>query len=62
VLWDIDDIADQTLSTFNDTQQLLDELLTIIKDDSNDSKTHVLIMSNGGFEGIYQRIISALKR
>ena len=62
VLWNIDDIADQTLSTFNDTQQLLDELLTIIKDDSNESKTHVLIMSNGGFEDIYQRIIRALKQ
>jgi len=67
VLWSIDELACDTISAFDDSDKLLAAILTAIDSPTVDAKnqtagkTHVLIMSNGGFEGIYQRIIQALQ-
>ena len=59
VQWDIKEIADSSLQAYTDTQTLIEAITTYVQ--KNKAKTHVLIMSNGGFEGIYQRIIDALE-
>ena len=62
VEWDIEEIADHKLKTYTNSQCLIDAVLEAISKTSKHGKTHVLIMSNGGFEGIYQRIIDALEK
>ncbi len=60
VQWDVSDLASQNLQTFNDSQTLLDAILSQIN--QTPTKLHVLIMSNGGFEGLYARIIERLEQ
>lgn len=43
----------------NDTQQIIDHLLAQIGQANKDDA--IIIMSNGGFEGIHQRLLAALK-
>ena len=62
VHWDIQEIADSSTQTYTKIQNLVDAIMSALNETKNKSKTHVLIMSNGGFEGIYQRIISALEK
>lgn len=61
VQWNIEEIADHSLTSYSDSQLLVDAIINAIAKTSKKSKTHVLIMSNGGFEGIYRRIIDALQ-
>ena len=43
----------------NDTQQLIDHLVSQLGQAGKDDA--VIIMSNGGFEGIHQRLLEALQ-
>ncbi|MEO0367704.1 MAG: UDP-N-acetylmuramate:L-alanyl-gamma-D-glutamyl-meso-diaminopimelate ligase [Pseudomonadota bacterium] len=56
--WNIAELSSDTLSTFDSTQLLLDTLLD--HQASTGKASHILIMSNGGFEGLHQRLITAL--
>lgn len=58
VKWDIDELKSNDINAFNDTQTLLTALLEQI--DNTDGPVNVLIMSNGGFENLYQRLIERL--
>ncbi|MBT8113741.1 MAG: UDP-N-acetylmuramate:L-alanyl-gamma-D-glutamyl-meso-diaminopimelate ligase [Arenicella sp.] len=60
VLWDIDELSDDRISTFRDTGDLLRHLLKQLPPEN--AKTNVLIMSNGGFEDIQQRLIAKLNQ
>lgn len=59
VTWDIDELQDEQITTFDDTQRLIDSLMHKLS--SSDIKTNILIMSNGGFENLYQRLITILE-
>ena len=58
VKWDINEIASESIRAFDNTELLLEQLATLIEQDQG--RTNVLIMSNGGFENIYQRLIDRL--
>jgi len=58
VKWDIEELKSNQISAFNDTQTLLNSLLETIE--NTDGIVNVLIMSNGGFENLYQRLIERL--
>jgi UDP-N-acetylmuramate: L-alanyl-gamma-D-glutamyl-meso-diaminopimelate ligase len=66
VNWDIESVA-QNCSVpavvCNDIEQLLASTLEQINQAQLDgaAKSHVVIMSNGGFEGFHQRLVAALK-
>ncbi len=60
VAWDVN----QTLAAIQkpvviaqDTQHIIDGLMTQVKPDD-----HILVMSNGGFDGIHQRLLNALNQ
>ena len=58
--WNLDDIVSQsetTAAVYSDTDKIIDHLLSKSKPGD-----HILIMSNGGFEGIHQRMLDALER
>ena len=58
--WDLSEVVEQsktTASLFSSTQAIIDHVLAQAK-----SGDHVLIMSNGSFEGIHQRLLDALQR
>ena len=57
--WDIQaELKNNTYSmhVFSSTQAIIDKVLAEVNADD-----HIIIMSNGGFEGIHQRILDALK-
>ena len=57
--WNLSDIAEQSekpASLFSTT----DDIITHLVSQANDGD-HILIMSNGGFEGIHQRMLDALQ-
>ena len=55
--WDLaSNINLDSLQVFSSTQAIIDKVIAEAKTDS-----HILIMSNGGFEGIHQRLLDALK-
>jgi len=58
VQWDISELENNRVSAYDSSQQLLEHLYKKIKE--YHSVCHVLIMSNGGFENIYQRLIDKL--
>lgn len=58
VSWDINAIADDKIATFNNTDDLLESLLQTVND--NDQFSNIIIMSNGGFENLHQRLIEKL--
>ncbi len=61
VSWDIESVArgcDIPATVYDDIQQLLARTAEQL-DDSD--KSHIVIMSNGGFEGFHQRLVSALQ-
>ena len=47
---------DASVQVFSSTQAIIDNLLTDVKTDD-----HIVIMSNGGFENLHQRLLDALK-
>ncbi len=58
VQWDINQLSDTRTATFGDVDQLLNILLNALK--QTDEACNVLIMSNGGFEGLYKKLLNAL--
>jgi len=58
VKWDINELKSNDICVFDDTEILLNTLLKKINETDNIS--NVLIMSNGGFESLYQRLIKQL--
>ena len=58
VKWDIEELKSNEISAFDDTETLLDSLLE--KVDNANGIVNILIMSNGGFENLYQRLIERL--
>ena len=57
--WSLDDVASQLgehAGVSNNTSSIIDNVLAIVK-----AGDHVLIMSNGGFEGIHERLIAKLQ-
>ena len=53
--WEFDNINQQQVSLYLETDDLLKDLLQLLKPDDQ-----VLIMSNGSFDGIHQKLITAL--
>lgn len=72
VNWDLQSVAtacNVPAVVCEDIDQLLRHTLTLIQPLSNqssdqlpDTMTHIVIMSNGGFEGFHQRLVAALQR
>ena len=58
VSWDISNIESDTILAYDDIENLLESLLKAV--DNND-KSNIIIMSNGGFDNIHQRLIAKLK-
>ena len=58
VKWNTDELKSSNISVFGDTEILLNTLLEKINQTNNIS--NILIMSNGGFESLYQRLIERL--
>ncbi|WP_415890525.1 UDP-N-acetylmuramate:L-alanyl-gamma-D-glutamyl-meso-diaminopimelate ligase [Neptuniibacter sp. SY11_33] len=57
--WSLDKVVEQgqvPAQVFSQTQTLIDELVPTLESD-----THIVIMSNGGFEGIHQRLLAKLR-
>ncbi|MFT5453246.1 MAG: UDP-N-acetylmuramate: L-alanyl-gamma-D-glutamyl-meso-diaminopimelate ligase [Enterobacterales bacterium] len=52
--WELDD-SDENTSVYSDTEELLSKLITLVSPGDQ-----VLIMSNGGFDGIHQKLLNAL--
>jgi len=53
--WNADTLESESIQVMENTQSIID---TITKQAVNGD--HVLIMSNGGFENLHQRLLSAL--
>lgn len=58
VTWDISELESDSISAYSSTELLLEQLIGLIDGDSG--RTNVVIMSNGGFENLYQRLIDRL--
>ena len=55
--WDLAaDLNSDSIHIFTSTQDIIDKVISDAKEDD-----HILIMSNGGFEGIHDRLIDSLK-
>ncbi len=59
VKWDISELESASIRAFDSTELLLEQLASLIEDDLG--RTNIVIMSNGAFEGLYQRLIDCLK-
>ena len=54
--WDMaEELNSDSVQVYSSTQAIIDKVLSEVKADDN-----IIIMSNGGFEGIHQRILDAL--
>lgn len=60
VQWDVSILADEKIVPYQETEALLSDLLSHISQ-ANDN-INVLIMSNGGFESLHQRLITNLEK
>jgi len=58
VKWDISELGSDSIQTFDETDALLQRILSLIS--KHTGRSNVLIMSNGGFENLYQRLIEQL--
>jgi UDP-N-acetylmuramate: L-alanyl-gamma-D-glutamyl-meso-diaminopimelate ligase len=58
VKWDISELESTSITAFDSTELLLQELTQLI--DQDQGRSNILIMSNGGFENLYQRLIDRL--
>ena len=55
--WDLAaELESDSMQVFSSTQAIIDKVITEVKADD-----HILIMSNGGFENIHQRLLDGLK-
>jgi len=61
VKWDINELqsTEKSVHTFDQTETLLDQIIKLIE--QHHGPSNVLIMSNGGFENLYQRLIERLE-
>jgi UDP-N-acetylmuramate: L-alanyl-gamma-D-glutamyl-meso-diaminopimelate ligase len=63
--WDLSQVAEQTLSTASvsmDIEDLINQVeKTIIDNKAANKVTHVVIMSNGGFEGFHQLLVDRFR-
>jgi UDP-N-acetylmuramate: L-alanyl-gamma-D-glutamyl-meso-diaminopimelate ligase len=59
VKWDISELESDSIRAYSSTELLLEQLAHLIDEDQG--RTNILIMSNGGFENLYQRLIDRLK-
>lgn len=55
--WDFSNTEQVSFSVYSDSNALLESLLEIVE-----PQDHVLIMSNGGFDGIHQKLLDALNK
>ncbi|MBT8134955.1 MAG: UDP-N-acetylmuramate:L-alanyl-gamma-D-glutamyl-meso-diaminopimelate ligase, partial [Gammaproteobacteria bacterium] len=56
--WNLDDVVSQSetpAAVYSSTANIIDYLVSRVNEGD-----HILIMSNGGFEGIHQRMLDAL--
>lgn len=60
VKWNISELECDSIRAFDDTELLLDQLEIFINRSSG--KSNVLIMSNGGFDNLYQRLIKRVEK
>ncbi len=60
VKWDINELESESIQTFDNTELLLEQLSRLLE--VMVGKTNILIMSNGGFDNLYQRLISRLQK
>jgi UDP-N-acetylmuramate: L-alanyl-gamma-D-glutamyl-meso-diaminopimelate ligase len=62
VSWDISDLESDTIDAYDETSALLAELTKLITPGSAMVNTpcHILIMSNGGFENLHQRLLDTI--
>ena len=58
VQWDIKQLRNEKIQTFDSTEELLAQAVEHLSGQT--SYSNVLIMSNGGFENLYQRLINEL--
>ncbi len=61
--WDMAAIfndADENIALFTDTDEIIQTVVARVKANT-ETALHILIMSNGGFENIHQRLLAALK-
>ncbi len=61
--WDMAAIfndADENITLFTDTDEIIQTVVARVKANT-ETALHILIMSNGGFENIHQRLLAALK-
>jgi len=63
--WDLTQVAEQALTTASvsiDIEDLINQVeKTIVDNQSANKVTHVVIMSNGGFEGFHQLLVDRFK-
>jgi UDP-N-acetylmuramate: L-alanyl-gamma-D-glutamyl-meso-diaminopimelate ligase len=63
--WDLSQVAEQTLSTASvsmDIEDLINQVeKTIVDNQAANKVTHVVIMSNGGFEGFHQLLVDRFR-
>ena len=59
VQWDINELSNDKITAYNQTQALLDALELTLS--TSASVCNVVIMSNGGFDNLYERLINALE-
>ena len=63
--WDLSQVAEQTLSPASvsmDIEDLINQVVkTIVDNQAANKVTHVVIMSNGGFEGFHQLLVDRFK-
>ncbi len=64
ITWDIDSVIDKTATVaarYNSIESIIDAALSLCEDSDKPTSTHIVIMSNGGFEGIHQQLIQRFK-
>lgn len=60
VLWDVNELSSDCIVAFNDTAELLEQLLQQLQQPAG--PVNVLIMSNGGFGGLHRRLLEKLNQ
>jgi UDP-N-acetylmuramate: L-alanyl-gamma-D-glutamyl-meso-diaminopimelate ligase len=58
VSWDVSQLSSKRIQTFAETDALLKEILSQLE--NHTGNVNLLIMSNGGFDNLYQRLIERL--
>ena len=62
VQWDIKQLQSQTISDYSSIDSLLNDLLVQAQEKAKaGTPLHILIMSNGGFDGLHKKLVASLK-